>query len=289
MRVTLPDGLTIEAFSTLEANILFREIVSTRTYERHGIALPAGACVFDVGANIGLFAIHIARSIPGARVRAFEPVSSTFAMLRRNLDEHAPRVDAVHAGLSAQTGSGVFEVDPNSSITASMTPAAFTQASTRSATLADWAAGSMQDLAKIDDRPLWRHFASAFGKPWARPFAVAAVAAAGAALELRKRLSLRKETCSLRTLSGELAASGFDRVDLVKIDVEGAEEDVLRGIDENDWSRLRQFVIEVHDVDGRRDRMAEQLRRRGYRVVLDQEDWALHRLMGISTIYASRT
>lgn len=33
-------------------------------------------------------------------------------------------------------------------------------------------------------------------------------------------------------------------LDLVKIDVEGAELDVLEGVDEADWARIRQFVIE---------------------------------------------
>ena len=80
----------------------------------------------------------------------------------------------------------------------------------------------------------------------------------------------------------------MDRVDLVKIDVEGAEEQVLAGVAEHDWPRLRQLAIEVHDVDGRLERLAAMLEGRGYRVTSAREDWALHELLGISTLYAWR-
>ena len=288
MRITLPDGLTIEAFSAFEASVLYREIVAEATYLKHGITLADGARVFDVGANIGLFAIHIARTVPGAQIRCFEPVSPTFALLRRNLADHAPHVVAVQAGISSSEGTATFEFDPNSSFSASMTPAVFAPAALPKAPFGDWARGGVADLVKIDPRPAFQMLHAAFDRAWSRPIALGFVAVAGAMLELRKRLSLRRESCVLRTISGEIAASGFDAIDLVKIDVEGAEEDVLTGIADRDWMRIRQFVIEVHDIDGRRDRLGALLRSRGYHVIFDREDWALHRLMAISTIYAVR-
>jgi FkbM family methyltransferase len=42
-------------------------------------------------------------------------------------------------------------------------------------------------------------------------------------------------------------------VDLLKIDAEGAEVDVLRGLDARHWPLIRQAVVEVQDVDGRLD------------------------------------
>ena len=36
-------------------------------------------------------------------------------------------------------------------------------------------------------------------------------------------------------------------MDLLKIDVERAELDVLRGIADEDWRKIRQLVMEVHD------------------------------------------
>ncbi len=43
---------------------------------------------------------------------------------------------------------------------------------------------------------------------------------------------------------------GLEVVDLLKVDVERAELDVLRGIADGDWPKIRQLVMEVHDVNG---------------------------------------
>src|SRR5262245_40962461 len=95
--------------SPVEAAILYREIVTERTYERHGIGVRAGDVVFDVGANVGLFAIHLARTTPGARVHAFEPIPPLFDALTKNLAEHAPGARAYNVGLADRDGEAVFE------------------------------------------------------------------------------------------------------------------------------------------------------------------------------------
>ena len=287
-RVTLPNGLTIHALNRFEALLLYREIVSEATYSRHGITVPAGGCVFDVGANIGLYSIHLAQTAPGVRIRAFEPVARTFGMLQRNLAEHAPGVTAVNAGLAASPGQVTFEVDRFSSITASADPGVFARASPRGTTLRQWADAALADLERVQPSAVGRLMRSGLASPWSRPLALPLFAAGAAWLEGRKRLFLRRQPCDMRTLSAELAASGFPQLDLVKIDVEGGEEDVVGGIAESDWPRIRQLVIEVHDLNGRRARLAAELERRGYLVTHDREDWALHALMGLSTLYAQR-
>jgi FkbM family methyltransferase len=61
-----------------------------------------------------------------------------------------------------------------------------------------------------------------------------------------------------------LSAYLSDRpVDLLKVDVEGAELDVLTGIDEPHWPLIRQVSLEVHDQDGRLARICELLSARG--------------------------
>ena len=47
------------------------------------------------------------------------------------------------------------------------------------------------------------------------------------------------------------ASSAGEKIDLLKIDVEKGELEVLNGIEDADWPRIHQIVMEVHDLDGR--------------------------------------
>ena len=56
-----------------------------------------------------------------------------------------------------------------------------------------------------------------------------------------------------------------DRVDLLKIDAEGAELRVLRGVSAGDWPKIDQVVVEVHDLDGRLAEVRSLLQAAGFR------------------------
>jgi hypothetical protein len=80
-----------------------------------------------------------------------------------------------------------------------------------------------------------------------------------------------------------------DRIDVLKIDVEGSEWEVLGGIEQVHWPRVQQVVVEVHDIAGRVADIAGLLRGQNFETTIDQEDWAIHRLLGIYTVYARRS
>ncbi len=63
---------------------------------------------------------------------------------------------------------------------------------------------------------------------------------------------------------------GLERIDLLKLDAERSELDALAGIADEDWPKIRQMVIEVHDA-GIRDRVLEVLAARGYTTVVEQD------------------
>ena len=64
-----------------------------------------------------------------------------------------------------------------------------------------------------------------------------------------KQLSDAREivthTVTTTTVSDEIAANAIERIDLLKIDVEGYFMEVLRGIAEPDFARIQNLVIEV--------------------------------------------
>jgi len=75
-------------------------------------ALEQGMIFFDVGANAGLFAISAAKKIGGKKVFAFEPCSSTFELLKRNiLLNQLADVNALDTGLGDSVGEGVLQIN----------------------------------------------------------------------------------------------------------------------------------------------------------------------------------
>jgi hypothetical protein len=74
---------------------------------------------------------------------------------------------------------------------------------------------------------------------------------------------------------------GVERIDLLKMDVEGAEFAVLEGLDEEHWGMVRNVVLEISDIgnEGALARMRGLLERRGFVV----ESGATH--PGLEAIY----
>lgn len=287
-REYLPNGLDIWALTKFEALLLYQELIAESPYHKHGITLDGGSTVFDIGANIGVYAIAVSRAFPGVRVRCFEPVPILFEALTRNLAEHAPTATARQIGLSNQRGEADIAYDPYGTVASSLHPDVFQLGADPRTTKTRWAQAALEDLERVQPSVGGRALLSGLSRSVTRPFALAALACLAVPLAMRSALFRRRIRVTLDTLSAILKDEETPVVDLVKIDVEGAEEDVLMGIGDHDWPRIRQLVIEVHDIDGRLDRLDRLLMSRGYRTARDREPWALHAVMRISTLYAIR-
>ncbi len=133
-----------------------------------------------------------------------------------------------------------------------MDPAAVKASIRRDATAADWALALVRDGARLGrvSEGQARLAERAFTHPLLRPLVSPPVALGLLSLDLRRRLFRKRVTCRLRTLSEVIESEGVTRIDLLKVDVEGAEAAVLDGCAEKDWPRIRQVVVEVHDADG---------------------------------------
>lgn len=99
---------------------------------------------------------------------------------------------------------------------------------------------------------------------------------------------LRRETwsCPLRTLSEVIREQEVERIDLLKIDVEKSELDVLDGLAGDDWGKVEQAVVEVHDRGTQLHEVASRFRARGFEVALEQDD--LYRGSDRHNLYALR-
>src|SRR5262249_50687339 len=92
----------------------------------------------------------------------------------------------------------------------------------------------------------------------------------------------------LRTMSEIMREHNVDHIDLLKVNVEKAEYDVLAGIQDEDWSKIKQVVMQVHDIDGRLEQVTTLLRQHGYHLTVVQ-DWAIEQTQNVHYIYAVRT
>ncbi len=248
--VTLGDGRRLFCLRRPEALALDGHISG---YFTHGITVDPGATVIDVGANIGLFSLRVLERLGGdAHVHAFEPVPPIFDVLQRNLAPWAgPRLHLHRVAVGAAEGEVGITYFPRMPSISTAHPELWRPGSTD-------LAGSIR--GNLDHPPMKRWWVGLVPKalsPWIGRYMVGAS---------------RNYRCPGRTLSGVLDSFGVDRIDLLKIDVEGAELDVLSGISERDWPRIRQIVAEVHDVAGRAALFRHQLVERGFaEVTITQE------------------
>ena len=88
---------------------------------------------------------------------------------------------------------------------------------------------------------------------------------------LEERFEHETRVCKLQRLSSVMSSAGIDRIDLLKIDVEKSELDVLNGIDDDDWPKIAQILIEVEDAGGRLQDICRLLERRGFVLSIRQE------------------
>ena len=95
---------------------MYDEIFRERCYFQHGIELVDGACVFDVGANVGLFAIQVASEVPNSKVFAFEPLPPLLEILAANAALYGESIQPVNHALGQSAGSTEFTFYEHASI-----------------------------------------------------------------------------------------------------------------------------------------------------------------------------
>lgn len=250
-RVTLPNGREIVCSSRHEALLVFDEVGH---YVRHGMKLQPGDVIFDVGANIGLFSLWAYETCQrDCSIFAFEPIPRIHALLHENLRQlGSTRIRAFNAGLSSRAGRATFSFHPH----ATFASTAYPEASDLELTHALMA-------RTLDRLPPPLHLV----KHLPRPFRDGVVKGLSRIVHFQHSVE-----CELRTLSQIIRDEKIERIDFLKIDVEKSELDVLHGLDDADWPRIRQAFVEVHDRDGRAEVVRSLFLRHGFRNVLIEQD-----------------
>jgi amino acid adenylation domain-containing protein/FkbM family methyltransferase len=245
-QLCLPNNMSVFHHNQSETEFLYKEIFADRTYLRHGIRIADGDCIFDVGANIGMFTLFAASQAANTRIYGFEPIPPVCRSLRLNAEMYGLNAKLFECGLSDRTAQTRFTFYPHNTVMSSSL------------------AGS--DGARLTVKSYLLNQQDGTG---------AGMAGDSALVDELVAASLESEeyTCSVRRLSDVIAEEGVERIDLLKVDVENAEYEVLCGIDDGDWAKIGQVVMEVHDVGGRLARILEMLEARGFAVQHEQDEW----------------
>jgi FkbM family methyltransferase len=235
----LPNNLEVAFLNRNEAGAIYREIFVDQTYSKYGITFRDGDCVFDVGANIGLFTLFVHGKCRAPRVYAFEPIPATFDKLQHNMALYGLDVTLFDCGLSSDSGETEITFYPN------------------------WSAMSGAYANAQEDEDITRAYLNNLTDGALPGEEISEI--------LEGRFKSEAVRCRMRTLSEVIKEQRVERIDLLKVDVERSELDVLRGIEEDDWSKIGQIVLEVHDRNGQLETIKTLLARYNFDVVVDQD------------------
>jgi len=83
-RHVLPNGLAVVDLNRSETELLYTESFEQERYFQRGVEIADGACVIDVGANIGLFALAAHFRAAGVTIHTFESNPFAFDLLQVN-------------------------------------------------------------------------------------------------------------------------------------------------------------------------------------------------------------
>jgi len=227
----LPNGIEIAYDSKANLDMLCREIFDGKIYAANGISVAEGDCIVDIGANIGFFILLLNQQLKSATVYGFEPIPATFELLKINTAKHNHLdLKLFQCGLSKAVGKATFHHFPLTSIASTMYPQSSSeyQRDSRRFVLNDLQRRSvlLRNVISITPEWLWYPITEIARRYFQR--------------------SVRVE-CELDTLTNVIARESINRIDLLKIDTEGAEHDILASINDADWKIIRQIIVEVHD------------------------------------------
>ncbi|MEP7272399.1 MAG: amino acid adenylation domain-containing protein, partial [Acidobacteriota bacterium] len=254
-RYRLPNDLEIVHLNGNETDFLYDEVFERLAYLRNGIVLGEGACVFDVGANIGVFALFANLRSPGARIFAFEPNPRLFEILEANVLLYAANAQLFSCGLSSTARKAAYTFYPGfSSLSGLYSDPDQDKEVVRSFI--------RREQHEVDAR----NGVQSDGRNAVEQVLVEEL--------LTERFEQEHFEVDLRTLSDVIREYGVERIDLLKINVEKSELDVLEGIHGSDWAKIDQIAVEVHDIDDRLSTIVELLRNQDYQVQIEQ-DWRL--------------
>ncbi len=252
----LPNGMVVCHNNKNETDLVYFEIFEDLTYLKYGIEINAGDVVVDVGANIGLFSLFVGNHFPGTKIYSFEPVAPVYEVLKVNLSLYDIQATPFNAGMGDKREKVTFQYYPNNTVLSGRFGSADEKVNVKK---------YVQNRAAFDRLSISDDQIDAL---------------------IEERVLSEEVECELTALSDFIREQSLTCIDLLKIDAEKSELNIIRGIREEDWRKIKQVLIEVHDIGDSISEIEFILRAQGFQVQRDQDD--LLQGTDIYNLYASR-
>lgn len=224
-QLTLPNGETIYYIDKLTAEYIYNEIYVDNIYLSHGIEVNDNDIIFDIGANIGLFSRFIASQASNLEIFTFEPIPQIFEVLEANLEGIHGKIKNYNIGLGREEKELIFYYYPR--ISGDSTAVPF-----------DWDKKVklyLKEYEKVicEDFPAARNIPIKERKSFVEKI-------------LKHAYKSNEIDGQIKTLSQIIEENTIHNINLLKIDAENYEWEVLLGIKDDDWHKIQQIAMEVH-------------------------------------------
>lgn len=242
-RYVLPNNMAVLQMNKNETDYLYKEIFELQAYIQHGVEIKDGDVIFDVGSNIGLFTLFVNTMCKDTRIYAFEPNPEVHEVLRGNVSLYCKNVKLFNCGLSDEGKESEFTFFEGFSMLSGLYADKDAEKDVVKSYIINQQKTGLEGYNEIIN---------------------------SADELLKERFKTKTFNVQLKTLSDIFKMESIEKVDYLKINVEKAELDVLRGIKDDDWLKIRQIVLEV-DTDENVDKIVNILERNGYDLVVEQD------------------
>ena len=263
-KINLNDGLPIYCLKETEAIVLDEHV---KGYLNFGIQIKNTDVIIDVGANIGVLGVRLSKKLKDIHIHSFEPIPEIYTVLKKNAKLSLNKnFKAYQMGVSNTNKKINFTYYPNSPALSTSNPQIWEHDKKSFISAVE---GSISNAPKSF---WWAKLIPKFITPLIAQY-----------LQANKRYVEGKVV----TLSSFIENEKIKNINLLKIDCEGEEVNVLRGIKNKHWTLIDAVIMEANDIKNNIEISTSILSKNGFKTIRMEKEKGFEQTQLIN-IYATK-